>query len=172
MGNTGQTRRSTASQCAAALRPYEYFPAPHPLFFFPMCLQVVRQTGSGAAGQSGDPASRAQRGAAGSATTRPHSAAGSLAWAGTCRVKPAENPRDSAAPHRYVVENSLDAVLGCKYSGNNAAAELRWGEIIVSIVFSYVWDALDWLYTTRLLSRHAAPADDTHGRLPLRPHTT
>lgn len=96
----------------------------------------MRQTGSGAAGQSGDPASQAQRGAAGSATTRPHSTAGSLARGGTCRAKPAENPRDSVAPHRYMVENSLDAVLGCKYSGNNAATELHWGEIIVKYCIS------------------------------------
>lgn len=99
-------------------------------FFFLMHLQAARRMGAGAAGHPGLPASQAQRGAAGSATTQPHRVAGSPAWGGTCRAKPAENPRDSIAPHRYAVKSGLESVLGYKYFGHNPRMELHWGEIV------------------------------------------
>lgn len=62
--------------------------------------------GAGAAGQTGVPVSRAQRGAAGTATTRPRSTVGSPAWGATYRAKPAEN---HIALHQFGVCARLEA---------------------------------------------------------------
>lgn len=54
--------------------------------------------GAGAAGPSGVPARQAQHSAAGSATTRPRSVAGSPAPGGMCRAEPAETHGTALLP--------------------------------------------------------------------------
>ena len=125
--------------------------------FFPLFLmhsQAVRRTGAGAAGPHGVPASRAQRGAAGSATTRPRSAEGSPARGGTCRTEPAENPRDGVGRERRGVCAGLQRPPAQSCNGRNNCQVLH---------FSKYGDGLDSLNKPRPI----APADWTRACYPL-----